>query len=73
MPNPKDPLIVIALERRAQANAGNNHTGIASHGNISVRYYPACNKFDWFGEYGRITKRHAIELLTAAIKWKTPA
>ena len=66
-----DPLIVQTLELRAKNNAVNDHTGYASEGNVSVRYYPSCNRFAWFGEFGAITKTLAVKLLTAG-KWKTP-
>jgi hypothetical protein len=74
MPNPNDPLIVKMLEARAQANAVNGHTGYAtSDYNIGVRYYPACGRYAWYGEYGPINKQHAVELLRAAMRWKAPA
>jgi hypothetical protein len=72
-----DPPIVTQLEQQAKANASGNHTGIASdgYGHIFVRYYPACGRFAWFGEYGPLNKREAVGFLTSlnSGKWKTLA
>ena len=51
------------LERRAKANAKGKQTGIASKGDIAVRYYPGCERYAWFDVNGPITKRLAVALL----------
>jgi hypothetical protein len=68
MPNPKDPLIVIALERRAKANAVNDHTGLACEHGVTVAYYPRCGRYAWFNENGPVSKRWARALLNEKVR-----
>ena len=57
---PTDHPEITALEQRAMWNAKGNDTGIASQGDVTVRYYPVSGRFAWFDERGACTKRVAV-------------
>ena len=61
----KEIFIIARMQERAKASAGKAKTGIATNGNLGVRYYPVCGRFAWFDENGPISKRLAIRLLNS--------
>jgi len=65
----KDSFMILRLQDRAKRKAVNGVTGTAKAGNITVVYYPGCQRFAWFDESGVITKKLAVKLLEASDKW----
>jgi hypothetical protein len=60
----KETFMVRRLQERAKQQAKGGATGTASCGDITVAWYPGCQRFAWFSkESGAITKKLAVKLL----------
>ena len=60
----KETFMVRRLQEHAKHRAKNGATGTASCGDITVAWYPGCQRFAWFSkESGAITKKLAVKLL----------
>ena len=58
-----DPTIIFELKLAARRKAGPGTTGIVRKGGVTLRYYPVCGRFVWFGQDGEISKTEALNLL----------